>query len=408
MLRRGPEGAYSDVRFERREIAELHLDESGLRSTTHEKSGGCLRVCAPEGTRRLIFADTDDVPAARNESEPRTLEQTAERLKHCHRLMRSVSAVRAAQILFREDRVRKWHQDSLGHSRAQRQHAVFVLLTLVLHNGQLVTEVLSGGPQFDLADELSRVEETLRFAEAVAAGERVAPGQHDVVLAPQLAGSIIHETVGHICEADNEDRSRSIRTHFQIGSEVAASPLSVVDDPTLPGLPGSYDYDDEGTPAERTVLIREGTLCGKLHNLRTAQKAGVRSNGHGRASSFAAEPIVRCSNTMVLPGSQTVEQLIAETPRGVFLRGVGGGMTYGDTFSYRVCGGWNIENGRLTSPVANLTIRGKVSEFLRNVRGVGDRIPPLGSPFCIKRGQAWMPVWSGSPAMAVRGVTLHA
>ncbi|MGZ8709262.1 MAG: metallopeptidase TldD-related protein, partial [Thermoanaerobaculia bacterium] len=167
-------------------------------------------------------------------------------------------------------------------------------------------------------------------------------------------------------------------------------------------------FDDEGTPAERTMLIREGTMSGKLHNLRTARKAGVRSNGHGRASGFASEPIVRCSNTMVLPGSQSIEELIERVPRGVFVRGVGGGMTFGDTFSYRVCGGWNIENGRLTSPVSNLTIRGRVSDFLRNVTGIGDRVPPLGSPFCIKRGQAWMPVWNGSPALSVKGVTLHA
>jgi TldD protein len=324
-------------------------------------------------------------------------------------MMRSLPVVHAAQILYPEDRVRKWYENCLGHSTIQQQHPVFVLLTMVLHNGQLATDVLSGvGPGFDLAHEIARVESSLRFAEAIAAGTPVEEGQHDVVLDPQLAGSIIHETVGHICEADNEDRSRSIRTQFQIGSEVCSFPMSVVDDPTLPGLAGSYDYDDEGTPAERTTLIREGTMCGKLHNLRTARKAGVPSNGHGRASNYASEPIVRCSNTMVLPGYQSIEELIEQIPQGVFLRGVGGGMTYGDTFSYRVCGGWRIENGRLTTPVGNLTIRGRVSDFLRKVTGVGDRIPPLGSPFCIKRGQAWMPVWNGSPGMSVQGVTLHA
>ena len=437
MLRRGPEGAYSDVRFERREITELTLDESGLRVAAHQKSGGCFRAWAPEGTTRQVFADTGETaaleqlpisrwffertkgsplaswkspdPHIRAADEMEALENTAGQLKEYLRMMRSLPAVHAAQILYREECVRKWHTSSLGRSTVQQQRPVFVLLTLVLHNGQLATEVLSGvGPRFDLATERSRVEDFLRFAEAIAAGTPVAAGPHDVVVDPQLAGSIIHETVGHICEADNEDRSRSIRTDFQLGREVCSFPLSVVSDPTIPGLAGSYDYDDEGTPAERTMLIREGTMCGKLHNLRTARKAGVRSNGHGRASSFASEPIVRCSNTMVLPGSRSMDELIEQTPRGVFLRGVGGGMTYGDTFSYRICGGWNIENGRLTSPVGNVTLRGRVSDFLRNVTGVGDRIPPLGSPFCIKRGQAWMPVWNGSPALSVRGVTLHA
>src|SRR5690349_2813874 len=214
MLRRGAGGACSDIRYERREIAELTLDESGLRVAAHQKSGGCFRAWGPHGTTRRVFTELPpSIAQIHAGAELASLEETAGQLRQIFESMRRLPAVRAAQILYREERAHKWLESSLGRTTEQRQHPVFVLLTMVLHNGQLATEVLSGvRPGFALENELARLEDSLRFAEAIAAGTAVTAGEHDVVLDPQLAGSIIHETVGHICEADNEDRSRSIRS----------------------------------------------------------------------------------------------------------------------------------------------------------------------------------------------------
>lgn len=425
---------YSDIRYEVRQIAEVSIGEEGTSYRARRRAGGFCRAMYPAYAMHVVFTDPHRLPtsvpyhrstwalsafpassliegpvaqtasvgragAPLLESNQRILERYAALLKRFH----GVSTVR---LYAREERCRKYFANSCGSWIEQEQQWEFCLICVLVNQRQSVVEVFSA-PDGTVFAQRERVEDLGRFAESVSLGTAVPTGCHTVVLDPQLSGAVMHETVGHACEADNSCRSRSIRTDFAVGCRVAPELLSVVDDATLSGSPGSYGFDDEGVAATRTPLIAHGVVVGKLHSLATAATFGVPPTGNGRAADFHVEPVVRCSNTVVTAGSETAEELVSDVNDGVFLRGVGGGHTRGDEFTYRACGGWRIRNGKLAEPVGNVVMRGRVLDFLANIDGVGDAVSQRSSPFCVKRAQPWMPVWSGSPALRIRHVRLE-
>jgi|GEM_PF-2688256 len=443
ILHRCPDSQYADIRYERRIITEVTIDMSGVYLTSCEKMGGFCRIMASGGVSKFVFSDPEwgrrmiaqhRITIGNNHSidgqhqpipippprvyrvrlrgerwmSERPLEEKIHVLGEYLTLACSFRVVAYAKLQYREEYVRKYFANNFGSFIEQEQQSAFCLIELFLHNSQWVIDVLNGFQSFDgVMGQHARIESLGRFAESTSLGIPVAKGRYTVILDPQLAGAVIHETVAHLSEADNSLRSARVRGSFQIGSRVALPLLSVIDDPTLPDLPGSYAYDDEGVAASRTKLIWEGRVVGKLHSLATAQLFETKSTGNARAVDFTSEPIVRSSNTLVLPGKRTVEEIIESVRDGLYLRGIRGGMTFGDRFVYRVCGGNCITNGRIAKPIGNLSIRGDILEFLWNIVDVGNLPPSLHSPFCVKKGQGWLPVWSGSPAMKVENVSIE-
>lgn len=407
----------------------------------HEKSGGFCRIMERDRIRKFIFCDIDEakktirhygtmvksvmvdrplripIPAPRVDcvkicSQRKIFEHPLEEklnvLDHYLFLIHGFKAIVYAKLRYREEYVTKYFANCAGSFIEQEQQSAFCLIELFLENSRWAVDVINSCHSFDdMKDQQARVESLGRFAESIGVGEAVVKGRYTVILEPQLAGAVIHETVGHISEADNALRSATLKRDFQIGNQVGSPILCIVDDSALPGLPGSYVYDDEGVAGSRTTLISEGRVVGKLHTLRTAQLFETDSTGNARAVDFRSEPIVRCSNTLVLPGETAMNTMIDSIRDGLYLRGVRGGRTFGDWFIYQVGGGFRITNGRIATPIRNLRIRGRVLEFLRNIVGVGNLLPQLHSPFCLKKGQAWLPVWSGSPALKVENVPIE-
>lgn len=432
LLERCPSGAYADARYEYRTVSELALNERGAQLSSQEKTGGLCRIVGGRGAAHVAFTEpqaafplidreahnpllntTSKISAPARQvvqvqARPQQpIEEKVDTLREYHSLLSGFRQVKQASLYFRQERCHKFFANCAGTFLEQDPQWTFCLLSALVENGQWAVQVLStteGLPQ----DGRAQIEQLGHWTESLRSAAIPPKGRYTVVLDPQLAGAVIHETIGHLSEADNAARSASVRKHLSIGKPVSIGSFSVVDDASLPGFSGSYAYDDEGVAGRRTVLVREGTVVSKLHTLRTAAEWDAESTGNARAADFACEPIVRCSNTMVCPGGQTVEELIESVADGLYLRGVRGGRTYGDTFVYAVCGGNRIRNGRLAEPVGNVTIRSEVTDFLGNIAGVGDHIPRFSSPFCIKRGQPWMPVWSGSPALKVMNVQLEA
>lgn len=428
-------GSYADIRYERRHVTEVTIDHRGLDLRSQRKVGGVCRTFGTHATGQYVFSDPAQAPTLLRDGR-RSLSLAGKRrpvaplpapdactvclpgaltarldermlpvLRHYVDLARGFRAVSHVALYCRLERCHKYFANSLGRYIEQAQQSLLCVLSLTV-GAQSAIEVMStvDGP---LLEDDARVEALGRFAETLTGARPVVKGRYTVVLDPQLAGAVVHETVGHVSEADNAPRSRSIRSHFRVGRRVAPPGLTVVDDATIPRRPGSYAFDDEGVAASRTTLIADGIVAGRLHSLTTARDARVAPTGNGRAADFGCEPIVRCSNTMVLPGPSSTDELIASTDEGLYLRGVRGGHTKGDAFSYAACGGWRIRRGRLAEPIGNLTMRGGVPEFLGGITGVGDTLPPFSSPFCLKQGQPWLPVWSASPALKVTGVRLE-
>lgn len=230
-------------------------------------------------------------------------------------------------------------------------------------------------------------------------------GKMTVVLSSEAGGTMIHEAVGHGLEADLAEEGLSVYTG-KLGQKIAASAITVVDDATVPGARGSYIFDDEGTKAQRTVLIENGVLKNYMHSRLSAMKAGVDSTGNGRRENYRHRPIVRMSTTMILPGTSSPESIIKSVEKGLFVKKMGGGQvnTVNGDFVFEVTEGYLIEKGKIGSPVRNATLIGNGPEVLLAIEEVGNDLGfAIGT--CGKDGQG-VPVSDAQPTLKIPEITV--
>jgi TldD protein len=235
---------------------------------------------------------------------------------------------------------------------------------------------------------------------------RPAPGgRMPVVLSAEAGGTMIHEAVGHGLEADLAQEGFSVYAG-KLGKRIASPLVSVVDDPTLCGRRGSYAVDDEGVPAERTLLVDRGVLRTFLFDRLGAAKDGRASNGHGRRQSYHQRPIPRMSNTMILSGADDPAKILGEVKRGLLVRKMGGGQvnTVNGDFVFEVTEGYLIEGGEAAYPVRGATLVGNGPEVLRTIDRVGSDLGfALGT--CGKDGQG-VPVSDAQPTLRIPELTV--
>ena len=230
-------------------------------------------------------------------------------------------------------------------------------------------------------------------------------GEMPVVLAPGMGGVLFHEAVGHPLESDAVDKEASVY-RGRVG-EVLASPLvHGVDDATVPNGWGSFSFDDEGVPAERTVLFEDGVLRGWLYDRLRSEKDGVPSSGNGRRQSYAHPPIPRMTNTYILSGASKADEVIASTDRGVYVTALAGGQTNPATgdFVFGCSEAHLIEDGRVTAPVRGANLIGRAIEVMSAIDAVADDFDTW-EGVCGKDGQS-VPVGSGSPTIRISRITV--
>jgi TldD protein len=230
-------------------------------------------------------------------------------------------------------------------------------------------------------------------------------GEMPVVLAPGMGGVLFHEAVGHPLEADIVDKEASVY-RGRVGERLASDILSGVDDATVPNAWGSFSFDDEGTPAQRTVLFTDGVLQGWLYDRLRAEKDGVASSGNGRRQSYAHPPIPRMTNTYILNGTSTPEELLSSTERGVHVTALAGGQTNPATgdFVFGCSEAFLIEGGKVTSPVRGANLIGRAIEVMSAVDGIAADFD-IWPGVCGKDGQG-VPVGSGSPTLRISRITV--
>ncbi len=232
-------------------------------------------------------------------------------------------------------------------------------------------------------------------------------GPMPVILGPGWPGILLHEAVGHGLEADFNRKNLSAFSG-RIGQRVASSLCSVVDDGTLPGRRGSLNVDDEGTPTGRTVLIENGILRGYMQDALSARLTGAIPTGNGRRESYACIPMPRMTNTFMLPGTSTNEEIIRSVKRGLYAVNFGGGqvdITNGK-FVFSASEAYLIEDGRITAPVRGATLIGNGPDVLTRVSMVGDDLElDEGIGTCGKEGQN-VPVGVGTPTIKVDEMTV--
>jgi TldD protein len=321
------------------------------------------------------------------------------------------SRVRQVMVLYRDASVKTQIANSLGEFiEAVRTGTVFMTQVVAAAGDVIQTgyEPVGGFRGFELFREHPPEEIAVAAARraVLMLGARKAPaGMMPVVLSSSAGGTMVHEAIGHGLEADLAQTGMSVYAG-KVGTRVASSLVTVVDDATIPHVRGSYSHDDEGIPGQRTVLVEGGILKGYLHDRLSAMKDGVVSTGNGRRESYQAKPIVRMSNTLIAPGTESPEAIIAGVGRGLLVKKMGGGQvnTVNGDFVFEVSEGYLLENGQVGEPVRGATLTGNGPEVLLKVVNVGSDLG-FGIGTCGKDGQG-VPVADAQPTLLISEITV--
>ena len=232
-------------------------------------------------------------------------------------------------------------------------------------------------------------------------------GTMDVVLGAGWPGIILHEAVGHGLEGDFNRKGTSAYSG-RVGEKVASELCTIVDDGTISDRRGSLSIDDEGTPSQNTVLIENGILKGYMQDVTNARLMNQSPTGNGRRESFRHQPMPRMTNTYMLPGRSTHEEIISSVDKGLYAVSFSGGqvdITSGE-FVFSATEAYMIEKGRITRPVKGVTLIGNGPDVLTRISMVGDNLElDSGTGTCGKNGQS-VPVGVGQPTLRIDSLTV--
>ncbi len=296
--------------------------------------------------------------------------------------------------------------NSEGSFIKQSRHDVSFRVSAVARDGSEVQQLglsLGSNGDFGVVEGLHRqIGDTARKAVEMLSAPKVKGGEQTVVLDPILAGVFIHEAFGHLSESDFLYENPKMREVMVLGRRFGGKHLNVVDGGAIPGRRGSFKYDDEGVPASRTDLIREGVLVGRLHSRETAAKMGEAVTGNARAIDYHFPPIVRMTNTLIEPGTTSFEELIGDIREGVYARNWFGGTTSMEMFTFASAETYMIRNGKVAEMVRPVTLSGNVFKTLEQIDAVGNDLDMNEGGGCGKGGQMPLPVSNGSPHIRIQ------
>lgn len=250
-------------------------------------------------------------------------------------------------------------------------------------------------------------EEVTKRAVDLLSAKPVDAGKYTVIVDPKLCGVFTHEAFGHLSEADFIYENQKLREIMKIGKRFGSNQLSIVDDGTLTGEAGYNKYDSEGTPTQKTYLIKDGILTNRLHSRETAAKMDEEPTGNARAISYGSEPIVRMTNTYMESRDQTFEEMLAGVDDGIYAKGSLGGQTNTEMFTFSAEEAYKIKNGKICEQVRDVVLTGNVFETLMNIDAIGnDRVLFGGLGGCGKGGQSPLRVSDGGPHIRIKDVTI--
>jgi TldD protein len=436
---------YCEIRFETEDATSLKMRGPEVESTNASSfAGGVVRACRKGGWGVCIFDSLAKLEstvreACRNAAlvgnesteladvPPVVREQRADfktdfrgvplddKLKLIQGYNRQVlgfdERIESSLVVY-GDTFRTVHfADSRGTWFLEERPKIVCVVAAMARKGDLIQR---GFESFATPDDFSLVlgfEEKTQAAAKRAVDLLSAPkcesGPHTVILNQAMGGVFIHEAFGHLSEADSIYENPKLKEQMAIGRKMGVDELNVVDDGTHDWTTGSLGCDDEGTPASKNYLIREGVLSSHLHSLETAAKMGARPTGNARAVRRDFPPIVRMTNTYVEPGSPTREELFAGVDDGIYACNAFGGQTMMEMFTFSSAYAYRIENGQPGELVRDVVLTGNVFETLNAIDGIADDLivhDTAGG--CGKGGQAPLPVGFGSPHIRIQDVVI--
>ena len=318
----------------------------------------------------------------------------------------STPGIQSSTVGYGDGRRRTYFATSEGTYIEQEKVDVSLRLSAMARDGGDVQQAglsLGSKGDFSFVEDLHKdAEETARKAVQLLKAPHVQGGQYDVILDPVLAGVFIHEAFGHLSEADHVYEDERMKEIMFMGRTFGGPHLNVVDGAAIPGLRGSYQYDDEGVPASRTYLIREGVLVNRLHSRETAAKMGEGLTGNARAIGYGFPPIVRMTNTIIEPGAASLEDILADVKDGIYAGNWYGGMTSMEMFTFSSGESYRIRNGKVEEMVRPIMLSGNLFTTLANLDAIANDLDINQGGGCGKKGQSPLPVTNGSPHIRIR------
>jgi TldD protein len=345
-------------------------------------------------------------PHLRKDATTIPLATKKELLDNYNDIMLSSPKIQSTGINYRDTKRKTTFANSEGSYIEQIRTDLSARLTGIAREDNEIQQAglsLGSNGEFSALEGLhERAKEIAMRAAALLSAPQAKGGEYTVVLDPVLAGVFAHEAFGHLSESDHVYQNGNLRQIMVLGKRFGGRHLNIIDDPTIPNLRGTYKYDDEGTSARRTYLIREGVLEGRLHSRETAAKMRETATGNARAINYLFPPIVRMSNTFIQPGSASFEQMLGDIEEGVYVKDWYGGTTSLEMFTFSAGEAYMIRHGRVAELLRPVVLTGNVFTTLQNIDAIGDDLEMNQGGGCGKGGQYPLPVSNGSPHIRIR------
>ncbi len=377
-----------------RDKVETAVRQAGLAGSEESK------LAPVEPVQDIVPADVNKDPTAIPLAEKKRL------LDEYNGLIWATPKIQTSTIGYADKRRKTTFAHSEGTYIEQSRVDVTARFNAVARDGDDVQQSgLSLGSKGDYAfmETLhERIEEIARRAVALLSAPQLKGGEYTVVCDPVLAGVFTHEAFGHLSESDFVYENDRMREIMVLGRRFGDKHLNIVDGAAVPGLRGSYKYDDEGVPATKTYLITEGILTGRLHSRETAAKMGEAPTGNARAIDYKFEPIVRMTNTYIEPKDTSFDDLIAGIKEGVYAKNWYGGMTSMEMFTFSAGEAYMIRNGKVEELLRPVVLTGNVFTTLENIDAIGNDLDMNEGGGCGKGGQSPLPVSNGSPHIRIQ------
>lgn len=438
---------YLEIRVEESQVSSLKFQGPVLEAVNaNSRLGGCIRALVNGGWGFVTFNDLDN------------LQRKIDLAIHQARLVGAaggtgklapVTAVEdVVEVAFREDprRValadkvqlfRGYNEFILGYGKSvisssinyfdkyskihfANSEGTYILqdkldlagsITAIASDGsttQMGRTGFGGSTDFGVARNLDeKVREACAKAVSLLAAPPVRGGEYTVIVDPHLAGIFAHEAFGHLSESDFVYENPNLKEVMKLGTKFGESFVNIYDTGLDIGARGYLKYDDEGVPTEKTDLIKDGILVGRLHTRETAAKMGERPTGNARALDYSFAPICRMRNTCIAPGEASLEDMLKGIKLGVYAKGSYGGETNGEMFTFSAGEGYMIRDGKIEELVRDVNLTGNVFTTLANIDMVGNDFEPHESAGgCGKGGQVPLPTSEWAPHVRIQKVVI--
>ncbi len=315
------------------------------------------------------------------------------------------------KVVYRDSTNEIFTANSFGKITAETQIGSVFMVQVVVSDGDITQtgyEPIGGAVGFEIFDIKSPTMvalDAVRRAQLMLKADRAPGGTMTVVLSSDAGGTMIHESVGHGLEADLALKNLSVYSG-RLGEKVASELITVIDDSTIPTKRGTFVFDDEGTPSQKTVLVDRGILVNLMYDNLSAIREGKKSTGNGRRESYRQKAIPRMTNTLIVPGKSDPKDIISSVDKGLLVKKMGGGQvnTVNGQFVFEVTEGYMIENGEIKNPVRGAILTGSGPEVLMEIDMVGNDLGyAIGT--CGKDGQG-VPVSDAQPTLRIPNITV--